>query len=51
LFEIARLPIAERHKLLAPSIPATVDDFLHDPELTEFSILDGEDWEIENERS
>jgi hypothetical protein len=49
LLEIARLPIAERHKLLAPSIHATANDFLHDPELTEFSILDGEDWEIEHE--
>ncbi len=51
LVEIAKLPIAERHKLLSPSIPATADDFLQDPELTEFSILDGEDWEIECERS
>ncbi|WP_019498255.1 DUF2281 domain-containing protein [Pseudanabaena sp. PCC 6802] len=51
LLEIAKLPIAERHKLLAPSISATADDFLYDPELTEFSILDGEDWEIEHERS
>lgn len=49
LLEIAKLPIAERHKLIAPSIHATVDDFLHDPELTEFSVLDGEDWEIEHE--
>ncbi len=47
LQEIARLTIEERHKLLAPYIAATTEDFLNDPELTEFSILDGEDWETE----
>jgi hypothetical protein len=45
--EIASLPIAERHKILAPFIPATAEDFLTYPELTEFSVLDGEDWETE----
>ena len=45
LREIASLPIAERHKILAPFIPATAEDFLTYPELTEFSVLDGEDWE------
>jgi Protein of unknown function (DUF2281) len=47
LREIASLPIAERHKTLAPFIPATAEDFLTYPELTEFSALDGEDWETE----
>jgi len=47
LREIASLPIAERHKILAPFIPATAEDFLTYPELTEFSALDGEDWENE----
>jgi hypothetical protein len=47
LQEIARLPLAERHKILEPFIAATAEDFLTDPELTEFSVLDGEDWEIE----
>ncbi|OCQ89761.1 hypothetical protein BCD64_17565 [Nostoc sp. MBR 210] len=47
LQEIARLPIAERHKILEPFIAATAEDFLTDTELTEFSVLDGEDWEIE----
>ncbi|MEG3896733.1 MULTISPECIES: DUF2281 domain-containing protein [unclassified Microcoleus] len=47
LREIASLPIAERHKILAPFIPATAEDFLTYPELTEFSVLDGEDWETE----
>ncbi|MBD2608957.1 DUF2281 domain-containing protein [Scytonema hofmannii FACHB-248] len=49
LQEIARLTVEERHKLLAPHIPSTAEDFLNDPELTEFSILDGEDWETEND--
>ncbi len=39
LREIAALPIAERHKLLVPFIAATAEDFLTDPELTEFSGL------------
>ena len=47
LREIARLPIAERHKILAPYMAATAEDFLTYPELTEFSVLDGEDWETE----
>ena len=41
LQEIARLPVAERHRLLASSIAATAEDFANDPELTEFSVLDG----------
>ncbi|CBN57471.1 MULTISPECIES: hypothetical protein [Kamptonema] len=45
LQEIARLPVTERHQLLAPFIAATAEYFLTDPELTEFSVLDGEDWE------
>ena len=43
--KIARLPVEERHKILAPYIGATAEYFLNDPELTEFSVLDGEDWE------
>jgi hypothetical protein len=42
LKEIAKLSIAERHKILEPYIEATTEDFLNDPELTEFSVLDGE---------
>lgn len=47
LQEMARLPVAERHKILEPFIAATAEDFLNDPELTEFAILDGEDWKID----
>lgn len=49
LKEIASLSLAERHKILEPLIAATAEDFLNDPELTEFSVLDGEDWETEND--
>ncbi len=45
LQQIAKLPIGDRHKLIAPYIAAMVDDFQTDPELTEFSVLDTEDWE------
>ena len=38
------MPIAERHKILAPYIAATAEYFLTYPELTELSVLDGEDW-------
>jgi len=38
--EIARLTVAERHKILAPYIAATAEDFLTDPELT-FPFLMG----------
>jgi hypothetical protein len=47
LREIASLPIAERHKILAPYMAATAEDFLTYPELTEFSVLDGEEYLIE----
>ncbi|MBW4513229.1 MAG: DUF2281 domain-containing protein [Scytonematopsis contorta HA4267-MV1] len=49
LKELVKLPIAERHQILAPCMAATSEDFLNDPELTEFSVLDGEDWETEND--
>ncbi|MEH1836830.1 MAG: hypothetical protein V7L29_33520 [Nostoc sp.] len=49
LQEIASLSLAERHKILEPFIAATAEDFLNDPELTEFSVSDGEDWETEND--
>ena len=40
LQEIAKLPLTERHQILAPFIAATAEDFLTDPELTEFSVLE-----------
>jgi hypothetical protein len=49
LQQLAKLPIAERHQYLKAFIPATANDFLTDPELTEFSMLDSEDWDIEDD--
>jgi hypothetical protein len=49
LQQLAKLPIRERHQYLQASVAATAEDFATDPELTEFSVLDGEDWEIEDE--
>lgn len=45
LQQIAKLPIAERNKLIAPYISAMAEDLQTNPELTEFSVLDTEDWE------
>jgi hypothetical protein len=42
LQEIAKLPIPERHQLLSPFISDMAEDFKNDPELTIFSVLDGE---------
>jgi ABC-type transporter MlaC component len=49
LQQLAKLPVNERHQHLKVTIAATLNDFLTDPELTEFSVLDGEDWEIEHD--
>jgi hypothetical protein len=42
LQEIAKLSISERHQLLSPFISGMAEDFKSDPELTIFSVLDGE---------
>lgn len=49
LREIAAMPVTERHQYVSPFIEKTADDFLNEPELTEFSVLDAEDWESEND--
>ena len=49
LRQLANLPIEERHQYLKATIAETANDFLNDPELTEFSILDDEDWGMEHE--
>jgi hypothetical protein len=43
LQQLANLPVKERHQHLKAAIAATANDFSTDPELTEFSVLDGED--------
>lgn len=45
LQQLAKLPIEERYQYLKASIAATADDFATDSELTEFSVLDAEDWD------
>lgn len=49
LQQIAALPLEERHTLLAESIALTSEDFLTNPELIEFSVLDVEDWDTNND--
>jgi hypothetical protein len=44
--QLAKMSLNERHQYLAPYIPKIAEDFLNDPELTEFCVLDAEDWEI-----
>ena len=45
LQQIAKLPIRDRNQLLAIYVAAMAKDFETDPGLTEFSVLDTEDWE------
>lgn len=45
LSTIAKLPVKERNQILAAYVPKMAEDFQNDPELTEFSVLDSEDWE------
>jgi hypothetical protein len=47
--QLLAMPLSERHQYLQKFIPAMVEDFLHDPELTEFNALDTEDWELDND--
>jgi hypothetical protein len=48
LRELAKLSVVERNRILAAYVPMMVEDFEHDPELTEFSVLDCEDWDTAN---
>lgn len=49
LRQLVALPIEQRHQQLQAVIPDMVEDFANDPELTEFSVLDSEAWEIGND--
>lgn len=49
LRQIAAMPLTERHQYLVQFIPETAQDFLTDSELTEFSVLDTENWELEHD--
>ncbi len=47
--ELMALPLAERHRILAATMDDTAAAFRDDPELMEFSALDGEGWEDPSE--
>lgn len=46
LQQLASLPLSQRHQVLEPFIVESAEDFKTDPELTEFSALDSEDWNV-----
>ena len=49
LAELMKLPLEERHRLLAKAAAEAAEEFRQNPELMEFSAaLDGEDWEETN---
>jgi hypothetical protein len=48
LQQLAKLPVKDRHQYLKAFIPATANDFSTDPALTEFAVLDIEDWDTSN---
>lgn len=43
--DLMKLPLAERHYVLAQTVAEAAEAFRTDPELMEFSALDGEDWD------
>ena len=45
LRELVKLPLTERHRLLSPFVAEMAEDFANNPELMEFVVLDGEDWD------
>jgi hypothetical protein len=47
--QVVALSIAERHRFLASCLPGIVADLENHAELREFSMLDGLDWESEDD--
>jgi hypothetical protein len=47
--QLVALSIAERHRILAGYLPGIVADFENHSELREFSMLDGLDWDPEDD--
>jgi hypothetical protein len=47
--QLVALSIAERHRVLAGYLPGIVADFENHSELREFSMLDGLDWDPEDD--
>lgn len=48
LRELAKLSVVERNQILAAYVSMMGEDFEHDLELTEFAVLDGEDFDTYN---
>jgi hypothetical protein len=46
---VANLSMTERHRFLASCLPGIVSDFENHSELREFSMLDGLDWDPEDD--
>jgi hypothetical protein len=49
LRQVVALSITERHRILAGCLPGVVADLDKYPELQEFSILDGLDWDPDDD--
>ena len=49
LSQLVALSIAERHRVLERCLPGIVADNENHPELREFSMLDGLDWDPEDD--
>jgi hypothetical protein len=47
--QLVALSIAERHRVLAGCLPGIIADFENHSELREFSMLDGLDWDPEDD--
>jgi hypothetical protein len=44
LYDISKLSLTEQQKFIEPYLLAMAEDFAKDPVMTEFSVLDSEDW-------
>jgi hypothetical protein len=47
--QLVALSLAERHRILSGCLPGIVADFENHSELREFSMLDGLDWDPEDD--
>jgi hypothetical protein len=47
--QVVALSMTERHRILAGCLPGIVADFDNHPELREFSMLDGLDWDPDDD--
>jgi hypothetical protein len=45
LYDISKLSLTEQKKVIEPYLSAMAEDFATDPVMTEFSVLDSEDWD------